>query len=89
MDKPLTPSEKGRVAFRRYFENTDHEYIQHEREAVLSTTPEDIRKFEKLITEVLQQDAHCVYGNEDKIRENKEQFGDLIDISPKKSEVIP
>lgn len=89
MDKPKTPSEKGRIAFRRYFENTDHEYVQQERDAVLSTTPEDIRKLEKLVAEVLQQDTYCVYGNEAKIRENKEHFGELIDISPKKPDVTP
>jgi len=89
MDKPKTPSEKGRVAFRRYFENTDHEYVQQERDAVLSTTPEDIRKLEKLVAEVLQQNTYCVYGNEAKIRENKEQFGELIDIAPKKPDVTP
>lgn len=88
MDRPLTPSQKGRVAFRRYFENTGREYVQRERDAVLTTTPQDIKKFEKIITDVLAQNAYCVYGNESKIKENKDQFDDLLDIAPKKKAVI-
>ncbi len=88
MDRPLTPSQKGNVAFRRYFEKTDHVYVQKERDAVITTTPEDIRNFEKMISEILDQDAICVYGNEEKIEENKDLFGELIEITPKRPETI-
>ena len=81
MDRPLTPSQKGNLAVRRYFEKTSQEDIQKERNAVLSTTDEDIKNFEKLVSDILAQDAFCVYGNEDKIQSNKELFKELVKLS--------
>ncbi len=81
MDDPLTPSQKGNLAVRRYFEKISKDDIQKERNAVLSTTIKDIKNFEKLVSDILAQDAFCVYGNEDKIQLNKDLFGKLIKLS--------
>ena len=81
MDSPLTPSEKGDVAFRRYFEKTKKEDLQREREAVLATRPDDIRSMEKLVTDILAQDAYCVYGNEEKIETERALFKSTVKLS--------
>jgi len=81
MDRPSTPSQKGNLAVRRYFEKTSKDDIQKERNAVLSTTIKDIKNFEKLVSDILAQDAFCVYGNEDKIQANKELFKELVKLS--------
>ena len=81
MDRPLTPSQKGELAVRRYFYKTTNEEIQKEREAVIATTAEDIKGMEKLVKDVLVQDAFCVYGNEQKIKAEKEVFGSLVPLS--------
>lgn len=77
MDQPLTPSQIGDVAVRYYFEGRTREEKQQEREAVLSTTAEDIRTMSGFIEDVLSQSPYCVYGNEDKLKSNKELFDEL------------
>ncbi len=78
LDNPLTPSEKGNVAVRYYFENTTKEDLQKEREAVLSTTVQDIRDMETLVSDILQQNAYCVYGNQERLESEKDLFGKLV-----------
>lgn len=81
LDQPMNVSEKGNLAFRRYFEKTTPEYKKAEREAVLNTTPEDIKSMAKLVQDILDQDAICVYGNEEKVKENKALFGELVSLT--------
>jgi presequence protease len=81
MDKPLTPSEKGSIAFRRYFQKTTGEMAQNDRDAVINTTPEEIRSMEKMISDILGQKAWCVYGNEDKIESEKTLFNNVIELT--------
>ena len=80
MDTPLTPSMKGDKAVGQYISGTTLEELQEERTQVLSTTPEDIRKYSKLLKEAMQENYLCVLGNEDKIQHNKDQFGGLVRV---------
>jgi len=81
MDRPTTASQRGSIAFGRYFRNTSIEKLQAERTAVLNTKLEDIKGFEPIITDILNQNAICVYGNEDKIKENKDLFKDVYHVT--------
>ena len=81
LDQPMTVSDKGDLAFRRHFENTTREYKKAEREAVLATTPEDIKSMSKLVQDILNKDDICVYGNEQKIEENKALFENLVSLT--------
>ncbi len=81
LDQPMVVSDKGALAFRRYFEKTTPEYKKAEREAVLTTTPDDIKSMSKLVEDILKQDAICVYGNEQKIKENKNLFKNIVNIT--------
>jgi Zn-dependent M16 (insulinase) family peptidase len=80
LDNLMTPSEKGELAFRRYMEKTSKEAIQKDRDAVLSTTPEDIRQMSSVLAKVLGQQVYCVYGNEDKLKANKNLFKNLVTL---------
>jgi Zn-dependent M16 (insulinase) family peptidase len=80
LDNLMTPSEKGELAFRRYMEKTSKEAIQKDRDAVLSTTPEDIRQMSSVLARVLGQQTYCVYGNEDKLKANKNLFKNLVTL---------
>lgn len=80
MDQPMTASQKGDIAIRRYFEKTTLDDMKNERSAVLSTTVQNIKDFEKLVQDILKQDAFCVYGNEQKIKENKDLFREMVNI---------
>jgi len=81
MDGPMTASQKGRRAFQYYFEKTTPEELKAEREAVLSTTQEDIKEMKKMVEDILKQNAICVYGNEDKVKENANMFGKVINLT--------
>jgi Zn-dependent M16 (insulinase) family peptidase len=81
LDGPLTPSERGEQAVQRYFEKTTFADLQAIRDAVLSTTAQDIQGFSKMISDILKKDMYCVYGNEEKIQSEKELFKSLIKLS--------
>jgi len=81
MDGPMTASQKGSRAIRYYFEKTTPEELKAEREAVLSTTPEDIKEMKKMVADILAQNAICVYGNEEKVTENAKLFGKVISLT--------
>ncbi len=81
LDQPMNVSDKGDLAFRRYFEKTTPEYKKAERKAVLSTTVDDIKSMSKIVQDILKEDAICVYGNESKIEQNKNLFEKLESIN--------
>lgn len=80
MDRPLSPSEEGNVALNRYLEKVTQEDIQKERDDVLATVPEDIRKMNTLVADILKQNAISVYGNEDKVKSNKGLFKKILTL---------
>jgi len=81
MDRPLRPSQKGDVAVRRYFEQITPERVQQDRDDVLATTPEDLKKMTEIVQDVVAQGTYCVYGNEGKLKDNKSLFKELVTIS--------
>ena len=81
MDSPLTASQKGGTAFARWFRKETPEQLKKERAEILSTTDADIRGMEKMVKDILDQDYICVYGNEDKIKENKELFKSILKVT--------
>lgn len=80
IDNPLTPKQEGDRAFRYLIEKTTEEELQRERDEILTTKQEDIRGFAKLIEDMLLQKNYCVYGNEDKINENKNLFDNVLKV---------
>ncbi len=81
MDRPTTPSQRGSIAVGRYFRNTTLEELKTERNVVLTTNAADIKAFEQMVTDILAKDAICVYGNAEKIKENKELFKEVLNIT--------
>jgi Zn-dependent M16 (insulinase) family peptidase len=80
MDRPMTASQKGGVAFGRWLRKETPEQLKKERAEVLSTTDADIRDMEKMVRDILDKNVYCVYGNEQKINENKKLFKSLVDV---------
>jgi len=80
MDSPLTASEKGDIATAYFFNQRKPESLQSDREAILSTTPKNIRDFSSLVTDVLNKKVLCVYGDKERITKEKELFKNLIKI---------
>ncbi|MFO7889155.1 MAG: insulinase family protein [bacterium] len=80
MDRPLTPSGEGDQAVSWYLENVTRKDVQTERDNVLETTPEDIQNMKSFVQDILKQNVYCVYGNEEKIKAQKELFGEIIKL---------
>jgi len=82
MDKPTTPAEKGSRAATRYIVGISQAEIQKERDEVLATTVEDLRNFSEILDKAMKQNNICVFGNENKINENRTLFKNVIRINP-------
>ena len=80
MDTPLSPFMKGDRATTHYISGITLEERQSERNQVLSTTVDDIRKYSDLLNEAMKENYLCVLGNEDKIKENEKQFNSCIKV---------
>jgi Zn-dependent M16 (insulinase) family peptidase len=80
IDVPLTPSQKGELAFSWYFGKRTLQEIQHNRDEILATRASDLRGFARLISEVLNKDAVCVYGNPEKLKADRGLFKSLVVI---------
>jgi len=81
IDNPMTTSQKGGVALKYYLEKTKPEDIQADRDAILSVTLKDIKDMKKMVSDILGQNAYCVYGSEAKINAQKDLFGSVKSIS--------
>jgi Zn-dependent M16 (insulinase) family peptidase len=77
----MTASQKGGVAFGRWLRKETPEQLKKERTEVLHTTDADIRGMEKLVKDILDKNVYCVYGNEQKIDENKGLFKSVLNIT--------
>lgn len=74
MDTPLNPSAKGARSMTAYLQELTYEELQKEREQIIGATAEDIRALKDLLASVLLDEAICVIGNEEMLKENKEMF---------------
>ncbi len=77
LDTPLTPSAKGRRSLNAWMCGISYEDVQRERDEILSSTPETIRALAPLVQAVLDDQAICVIGNEQKIKADAELFGEI------------
>lgn len=81
IDVPLTTQGKGNTAVRYFIEKTKRETVQKERDEVLSTTLKDIKSMSKMMKDVLNQKVICVYGNEEKLKAQKDLFKNIEPLS--------
>ncbi|WP_100486216.1 insulinase family protein [Sporolactobacillus pectinivorans] len=79
LDSPLTPSTKGELSDERYFAHVAEKDVQRIREEVLAAKPTDIQQFATLLKAITDQNHICVFGNESKIKENKDLFDECVD----------
>ena len=80
VDAPLTPAAKTGRSATAYLTGVTDEMLEKERQEILNATQEDIRNLAGIVRAVLKEDAFCVIGNEEKITEEKELFGELKNL---------
>lgn len=80
VDMPLTPQMKGERASSRYIQGLTQADIQRERDELLTTRQEDIRKFAAIAAAVYDAGYICVLGNGEKIRQEEVLFSKLVPV---------
>jgi hypothetical protein len=80
IDKPLPPSNMGSIADKHYFSGLTYEIRQKDREGILSMTLDKVVNTAELVQDSLNQNAICVLGNENKIKEHEELFDSMFNI---------
>jgi Zn-dependent M16 (insulinase) family peptidase len=81
LDKPTTASQRGSQAVNNYFEQKTEADAQAERDAILSTSMEDIKSFQSLTQDILSENIICVYGNDQIIQENETLFDETFYVT--------
>jgi len=79
-DTPLTPYLAGVRSISAYMAEMDFEEEQKERDELLATTVEDIRKLSEHVKAFLDCDYLTVIGAEEKLEQNKELFDRVEDL---------
>ena len=80
LDSPLTPSMKGSISASRYISHISQEDIQKNRDEVLNTSSGQIRDIAEILDAMMHKDRYCVLGNENRIKEESELFGELVKV---------
>lgn len=80
LDAPLTPAAKTGRSATAYLTGVTDEMLQKEREEILNAGQEDIRSLSGIVRAVLEENAFCVIGNEEKLTEEKELFQELKNL---------
>lgn len=80
VDAPLTPAGKTGRSATAYLTGITEEMLQKEREEILHASQEDIRSLSGIVRAILQENAFCVIGNEEKLKDEKELFLELKNL---------
>lgn len=80
LDAPLTPAGKTGRSATAYLTGVTDEMIQKERQQILNASQEDIRNLSGIVRAILKEEAICVIGNEEKLKEEKALFTELKNL---------
>lgn len=73
-DVPMTPATKGLFSLSSYMTGVTQESLQKDRDELLATSIEDIRRGAEYIRAILSENCVCVVGNGDMIEASKDNF---------------
>lgn len=80
LDMPLTASQRGNRAFDMHLNNRKQTDIQAERDAILKATIPQMKAYASMVEKIMEQGAVCVFGNTQKINQEKECVKTLIKV---------
>lgn len=80
MDAPMTPYTRAGRSLNAYLTGVTFFDLQKERDEVLDADQESIRTLADLVEAILQENAMCVIGNEEKLKEHSEMFEHLENL---------
>ena len=79
-DPNLSPQDKGELAMSRYVTDLTEEEVAKNKEECLKTTLKDLKSYAEVVEKVMEKEYICVIGNEEKIMEHKELFGEIMPL---------
>ena len=79
-DIPKTPSMKSSISDYYYFINKSQKDIQNQRDQLLNTDKNTVKRYVELLEKVMQKNVFCVFGSEAKVKENAEIFGKVVNV---------
>ena len=80
LDTPMTPAARGLFSLSGYMTDVTDGDLQKERDELLSTTAEDLRKTAEYIRAFMAEEAFCVIGNAEKIEESGKLFDKIENL---------
>ncbi len=80
VDAPLTPAAKTGRSATAYLTGVTEEMLKKERMEILNATTEDIRGLAGIVRAVLHEEALCVIGNEEKLKQEKGLFKEVKNL---------
>ena len=80
LDTPLNAPAKALRSLSAYMTNQTEADLQQVRDELLATNQETIRSLAAHIRAFMEQDYLCVVGNEEKVKEETELFGEVRDL---------
>lgn len=80
IDTPLNAADRSGREFSYFITDTNYETLKREREKILSTTVDDIKKLAPLVKEAMSDNNICVVGSASAIEQNKELFDNIIEL---------
>lgn len=81
LDRPLSFRDRAARSMTAYLSGVSYEELCRERREIIETTAQQLRDTADMIEAVLSQDFRCTLGNAKKLRENAEDFENLIPLS--------
>lgn len=81
LDRPLSFRDRAARSMTAYLSGVSYEELCQERREIIETTAQQLRDTADMIEAVLSQDFRCTLGNAKKLRENAEDFENLVPLS--------
>ena len=78
VDMPLTPQMKGNLATVLYLRGITQEDRQRQRDEILAADANAIRALAPIVEACMKKDTYCVFGGEEKVRENEKIFSRVV-----------
>ena len=78
VDMPLTPQMKGNLAEMLYLRGITQEDRQKQRDEILASDEKAIRALAPIIEACMKTETYCVFGGEEKVRENEKLFSRVV-----------
>ena len=84
LDAPLTPSQKGKLAFNRRLTGVNYKELNLLRSELLDSTIDDLKSYTKYFRSLSDKGTVCVHGSEGRLQESANLFDEIFKVGESK-----